>query len=75
METHTAPSFRLNVHCKICEFQESCIAAAKEKDMLSLLKGLSGKEIDALNKRGIFTVTQYSYTFRPDVPRNCWHKK
>ncbi len=29
------------------------------------MKGLSGKEIDTLNKRGIFTVTQYSYTFRP----------
>ena len=65
MDTKAAPPLRLNAHCKICEFQESCIVAAKEKDDLSLLKGLSGKEIDALNKRGIFTVTQYSYTFRP----------
>ena len=65
METQTAPPLRLNDHCKICEFQADCMAAANDKDDLSLLKRLSGKEIDALNKRGIFTVTQYSYTFRP----------
>ena len=65
VDTQTAPPLRLNNHCKICEFQEVCYAAAKEKDDLSLMKGLSGKEINTLNKRGIFTVTQYSYTFRP----------
>jgi len=65
IDKQTAPPLRLNDHCKICEFKEICYAAAKEKDDLSLLKGLSGKEIDTLNKRGIFTVTQYSYTFRP----------
>ena len=64
-DTQTAPPLRLNNHCKTCEFQEICYTAAKEKDDLSLLKGLSGKEIDTLNRRGIFTVTQYSYTFRP----------
>ncbi|RPI37352.1 MAG: TM0106 family RecB-like putative nuclease, partial [Nitrospiraceae bacterium] len=65
IDKQAIPTLRLNDHCKICEFQEICYAAAKEKDDLSLLKGLSGKEIDMLNKRGIFTVTQYSYTFRP----------
>lgn len=65
IDKQTAPPLRLSDHCKVCEFQELCYAAAKEKDDLSLLKGLSGKEIDTLNKRGIFTVTQYSYTFRP----------
>ena len=38
---------------------------AIEKDHLSLLRGLSPKEIARLSRRGIFTVTQYSYTFRP----------
>ena len=42
-----------------------CRAAAVEKDDLSLLGGLTAKEIAGLNRRGIFTVTQYSYTFRP----------
>lgn len=65
METHTAPSLRLNDHCKMCEFQADCMAAAKDKDDLSLLSALSEKEIEKLHNKGIFTVTQYSYTFRP----------
>ncbi len=39
----TAPPLRLQDHCKVCEFQEICYVAAKEKDDLSLLKGLSRK--------------------------------
>ncbi|RJO61759.1 TM0106 family RecB-like putative nuclease [candidate division WS5 bacterium] len=65
IDKQTAPPLRLNDHCKTCEFQDICYVTAKEKDDLSLMKGLSVKEIDQLNKRGIFTVTQYSYTFRP----------
>jgi len=65
MESKTMPLLRLTGHCKECEFQAGCAAGARDKDDLSLLKGLSEKEIETLNKRGIFTVTQYSYTFRP----------
>ena len=54
----------LNRHCQICEFKDSCRQRAIEKDDLSLLTGINAKEIEALNKKGIFTVTQYSYTFR-----------
>ncbi len=74
METQTPPLLRLNDHCQICEFQESCHTTVKEKNDLSLLRGLSGKEIDTLNKRGIFTVTQYSYTFRPRRARKLLSK-
>jgi predicted RecB family nuclease len=70
-----APPLRLTNHCKICGFQEACSATAKERDDLSLLKGLSGKDIDMLNKRGIFTVTQYSYTFRPRRPQKTASKQ
>jgi predicted RecB family nuclease len=59
------PPLRLNKHCPECEFRTQCRAAAVAKDDLSLLRGLSEKEVAALNGRGIFTVTQYSYTFRP----------
>ncbi|MGO8928130.1 MAG: TM0106 family RecB-like putative nuclease [Limisphaerales bacterium] len=38
---------------------------ALEKDDLSLLAGMSEKERKELHSRGIFTVTQLSYTFRP----------
>ena len=38
---------------------------AIEKDDLSLLAGMSAKERQKLRSKGIFTVTQLSYTFRP----------
>ncbi|MHA2095116.1 MAG: TM0106 family RecB-like putative nuclease, partial [Candidatus Hodarchaeales archaeon] len=59
------PRLILNRHCEICEFKNHCFERAKKEDELSLLRGLKEKEIIKLNKRGIFTVAQLSYTFRP----------
>jgi predicted RecB family nuclease len=55
----------LNRHCGECEFREGCRQKALEKDDLSLLGGMSRKERQKLRSKGIFTVTQLSYTFRP----------
>ena len=54
-----------NNHCQICEFQNSCLEKLKERDDLSLLTGLKPKEILQKNNRGIFSVKQLSYHFRP----------
>jgi predicted RecB family nuclease len=63
------PPLVLNKHCGECEFRRRCRAAAVERDDLSLLGGLSAKEIAKLNGRGIFSVAQYSHTFRPRKAR------
>ncbi len=55
----------LNKHCQACEFRSHCQAEATRQDDLSLLRGMSDNEIRGQNRRGIFTVTQLSYTFRP----------
>ena len=60
-----APVLILNKHCQLCEFEKLCHQEAIKKDDLSLLKTLKEKEIKDFNKKGIFTVTQLSYTFRP----------
>ncbi len=59
------PDLVLNRHCAECEFQARCRRLAVEKDDLSLLAGMSAKERQKLRSKGIFTVTQLSYTFRP----------
>jgi predicted RecB family nuclease len=61
----TPPDLVLNRHCAECEFQARCRQKAVEKDDLSLLAGMSAKERQKLRSKGIFTVTQLSYTFRP----------
>jgi predicted RecB family nuclease len=63
--TGTTPRLVLNRHCQQCQFRDHCQAQAITKDDLSLLRGLGEKEIAKYGKRGIFTVTQLSCTFRP----------
>ena len=58
----------LNSHCAICEFKSGCREEALKIDHLSLLGGISRKEIASYNQKGIFTVNQLSYTFRYRKP-------
>ena len=67
------PVFYINIHCQICEFQNDCLAKLKERDDLSLLAGLKPKEILQKNNRGLFSVKQLSYTFRPK--KNPYRKR
>ena len=59
------PDLVLNRHCAECEFQARCRQTAIEKNDLSLLSSMTEKERKKFNSKGIFTVTQLSYTFRP----------
>jgi len=59
------PDLVLNRHCAECEFRLRCRQKAMEKDDLSLLSGMTEKERKHFNRKGIFTVTQLSYTFQP----------
>jgi predicted RecB family nuclease len=65
LSSHLPPDLSLNRHCTECEFQDHCRKIATEKDDLSLLSNMSEKERRKLRAKGIFTVTQLAYTFRP----------
>jgi predicted RecB family nuclease len=72
LSSPSPPDLVLIPHCVECEFQARCRQQALEKDDLSLLSGMTGKERKKLHEKGIFTVTQLSYTFRlVDVPNGC----
>jgi predicted RecB family nuclease len=60
-----APRVTLNGHCSACEFRVTCRQAAEAADDLSLLRGLPLKEVEKQRARGITTVTQFSYSYRP----------
>jgi predicted RecB family nuclease len=62
------PALVLNRHCDICEFNQLCRAKAVEADNLTLLSGMTLKEMVRHNSKGIFSVKQLSYTFRPRRP-------
>ena len=61
----TPPDLVLNRHCTECQFQTRCRQKAVDRDDLSLLGNMTEKERAGFNSKGIFTVTQLSYTFRP----------
>jgi predicted RecB family nuclease len=59
------PDLILNRHCAECEYKTTCRQTAIQKGDLSLLSGMTVKERRKFHNKGIFTVTQLSYTFRP----------
>lgn len=61
----TPPPLVLIKHCAECEFQSRCRQIAIEKDDLTLLSNIGEKERKKQNDKGIFTVMQLSYSFRP----------
>ena len=61
----SAPELVLNRHCAECHFQGRCREQARHIDELSLFSGMSPEERDRHRRRGIFTINQLSYTFRP----------
>ena len=65
LSTSSAPDLILKRHCPECGFQSHCRKKAVEKDDLSLLANMPDKERARLNGKGIFAVSQLSYTFRP----------
>jgi predicted RecB family nuclease len=67
--SESPPGLILNDHCPVCEFRGACHARAVQDDNLSLLLGMGEKEIRAYNRKGYFTVTQLSHTFRYRKPR------
>src|SRR5215471_14579566 len=58
------PELILCSHCDICEFETRCHARAVTEDSLSLLQGIGRPLIEEQNRKGIFTLHQYSHTFR-----------
>jgi len=62
------PPLILNKHCPSCQFRDLCKARAEKEDNLSLLASIKPKDIQHYEKKGIFTVKQLSYVYKPRRP-------
>lgn len=65
VKTDQAPQLILNKHCAECEFSSRCRQTALEKGDLSLLSRMRKSEREKLHNRGIFSIQQLSYVFKP----------
>lgn len=72
LRAESKPTLFFNQHCNVCIFRDKCQDEAVDSDSLTRLRGITEKEIERQNSKGIFTVTQYSYTYRPrkTCPKN-----
>ena len=68
-DSPTPPPIVLNKHCPLCPFQHLCQAQAEQEDNLSLLDGVTARVMRQYEKKGIFTVKQLSYLFKPRKPK------
>jgi len=59
------PPILLNEHCPICPFKKKCLEQAERDDSLTLLDRMTPKVMRKYHKKGIFTITQLSYLFKP----------
>lgn len=59
------PKLILNSHCSQCSFENICKRQAQKEDNLSLLDRITPKQINKLEKKGIFTVKQLSFIYKP----------
>ena len=59
------PSFFKIPHCTECQFKNECYQKLKERDCISLLAGMTPKTIAKYHNKGITTITQVSYLFKP----------
>jgi predicted RecB family nuclease len=59
------PPVILNQHCPECQFRVGCLAQAERDDDLSLLDRMTPKARLRYHNRGIFTVRQLSYVYKP----------
>ena len=60
-----SPALILNRHCAVCDFQSRCRGIATARDDLSLLTGMTEKERARCAAKGISTISQLSYGYRP----------
>ena len=62
------PPLGLNSHCTVCDNQPRCRKIAMDHDDLSLLTAMTLKDRKKQNAKGILTISQLSYGYRP---RRC----
>ncbi|MGO8751950.1 MAG: IS66 family transposase [Thermoguttaceae bacterium] len=59
------PALVMGKQCQTCEFRDHCLAEAEKSDSLFLLDKMTPKVAAKHQKKGIFTLTQLSYVYRP----------
>jgi predicted RecB family nuclease len=69
------PAVILNKHCCICPFEKECLESVKKNDSINLLANMTKNVISKFESKGIFTVKQLSYLYKPRRRSRFWGEK
>jgi predicted RecB family nuclease len=64
-DLHEKPKLFLNSDCNSCRFHANCRKKAEDGDDICLIRGINTIELNRYRKKGILTISQLAYTFRP----------
>ena len=59
------PPVTFNENCPICQFEKTCVSVAEREDNINLLGNMTPKVRKKFNSKGIFTIKQLSYLYKP----------
>lgn len=60
-----SPPIVFNKHCPLCQFEDLCLSTAKQEDSISLLANMPLTVQKRYEAKGIFTIKQLSYLYKP----------
>lgn len=66
------PSVSLNKHCHLCPFEKNCLTTAEKEDSITLLGNMTSKVRKKYESKGIFTINQLSYLYKPRRRSRYW---
>jgi predicted RecB family nuclease len=69
------PPFFFNKHCPICPFEKRCLIIAEKGDSISLLGNMTANVSKKFESKGIFTIRQLSYLYKPRRRSHHWSKQ
>ena len=70
-----APSISFTKHCSVCQFESQCLAAAEIDDSISLLSNMPATIRKKYESKGIFTIKQLSYLYKPRRRSKKWGER
>ncbi|MFT4850776.1 MAG: putative RecB family nuclease [Sediminicola sp.] len=73
--TPEIPPVTFNKHCPICQYQKNCVKVAEKENSIVLLGNMSPKVMKKFESKGIFTIKQLSYLYKPRRRSNHWGER
>ena len=71
----TTPPIPFTKYCSVCQFERHCLEVAETDDSISLLSSMPATVRKKYESKGIFTINQLSYLYKPRRRSKKWGQR